>query len=41
MIKIGEWLDFLKENDLYDNTRIIIAAVRILTQTNILSQMNS
>lgn len=26
MIKLGEWLDFLKENNVYDNTRIIIVA---------------
>ena len=26
MLKIGEWLDFLRENDCYDNTRIIIVA---------------
>ena len=25
-IKIGQWLDFLRENDLYDNTRIVIVA---------------
>ena len=24
MIKVGEWLEYLKENDVYDNTRIII-----------------
>lgn len=24
--KLGEWLEYLKENDLYDNTRIIIVA---------------
>jgi len=26
LLRIGEWLDYLKENDLYDNTRIIIVA---------------
>lgn len=26
MIKVGEWLDYLKENGVYDNTRIIIVA---------------
>ena len=26
MLKIGEWLDYLRENDVYDNTRIIIAS---------------
>ncbi len=26
ILKIGEWLDYLKENDVYDNTRIIIVA---------------
>ncbi|MGI5977664.1 MAG: hypothetical protein ACOX68_08220, partial [Candidatus Limivicinus sp.] len=26
MLKIGEWLDFLRENDAYDNTRIIIVS---------------
>ncbi len=26
MIQIGNWLDYLKENDVYDNTRIIIVA---------------
>ncbi|MGI5977425.1 MAG: membrane protein insertase YidC [Candidatus Limivicinus sp.] len=26
MIKLGEWMDFLRENDLYDNTKIIISA---------------
>lgn len=25
-LRLGEWLDFLKENDVYDNTRIIIVA---------------
>lgn len=24
--KIGEWLDFLKENDIYDNTKIVLVA---------------
>ena len=26
LIKIGEWLDYLKEQDVYDNTRIIIVS---------------
>ena len=26
LIRIGEWLDYLRENGVYDNTRIIIAA---------------
>lgn len=26
MLRIGEWLDYLKENDVYDNTRIIIVS---------------
>ena len=26
LLRIGEWLNYLKENDLYDNTRIILAA---------------
>lgn len=26
MLKIGEWLDYLRENDVFDNTKIIIAA---------------
>ena len=26
MLRIGEWLDYLKENGVYDNTRIIIVA---------------
>ncbi len=26
LMKIGEWLDYLRANDLYDNTRIIIVA---------------
>ena len=26
MLKLGEWLDYLKENGVYDNTRIIIVA---------------
>lgn len=26
MLKIGEWLDYLKKNNVYDNTRIIIVA---------------
>jgi membrane-anchored protein YejM (alkaline phosphatase superfamily) len=26
MLKIGEWLDYLKKNHVYDNTRIIIVA---------------
>ena len=26
MILLGKWLDYLRENDLYDNTRIIIAS---------------
>lgn len=26
LMRIGEWLDFLRENGVYDNTRIIIAA---------------
>ena len=26
MIKLGEWLDYLKENGVYDNTRIIIVS---------------
>lgn len=26
MIKIGEWLDYLRENGIYDNTRIIISS---------------
>lgn len=26
LIEIGKWLDYLKENDVYDNTRIIIVA---------------
>lgn len=26
LLKIGEWFEFLKENDVYDNTRIIIVA---------------
>ena len=26
MMKIGKWLDFLRENDIYDNTRIIIVS---------------
>ncbi|MBQ6464935.1 MAG: membrane protein insertase YidC [Oscillospiraceae bacterium] len=26
LIQIGRWLDYLRENDVYDNTRIIIAA---------------
>lgn len=26
MLKIGEWMDYLKRNNVYDNTRIIIAA---------------
>ena len=25
-IKVGQWLDYLRENDLYDNTRIILVA---------------
>lgn len=25
-LKLGEWFDYLKENDVYDNTRIIIVA---------------
>ena len=26
MIQLGKWMDYLRENDVYDNTRIIIAA---------------
>lgn len=26
MLQLGKWLDYLKENDVYDNTRIIIAS---------------
>lgn len=26
LLKVGEWLEYLKENDIYDNTRIIIVA---------------
>ncbi len=26
LLKIGEWLDYLKENDVYDNTRIVIVS---------------
>ena len=26
LLKVGEWLEYLKENDVYDNTRIIIVA---------------
>lgn len=26
LIRIGDWLDYLRENDLYDNTRIIIVS---------------
>ena len=26
LLKIGEWLDFLRENEVYDNTRIIIVS---------------
>lgn len=26
LLRVGEWLEYLKENDVYDNTRIIIAA---------------
>lgn len=26
MIELGKWLDYLRENDVYDNTRIIIAS---------------
>lgn len=26
LLKVGEWLDYLKKNDVYDNTRIIIIA---------------
>lgn len=26
MIKLGEWFEFLRENDVYDNTRIILVA---------------
>lgn len=26
LIKVGEWLDYLRENDVYDNTRIILVA---------------
>ena len=26
LLKLGQWFDFLKENDVYDNTRIIIVA---------------
>lgn len=26
MLKLGEWFDYLRENDVYDNTRIIVVA---------------
>lgn len=26
MLKLGEWLDYLRENDVYDNTRIILTS---------------
>ncbi len=26
IMKVGEWLDYLRENDVFDNTRIIVAA---------------
>ncbi len=26
MLKLGEWMDYLRENDVYDNTRIIVIA---------------
>ena len=26
MIELSEWFDYLKENDVYDNTRIILVA---------------
>ncbi|MCI6816834.1 MAG: hypothetical protein MR876_09770 [Treponema porcinum] len=32
--RIGEWLEFLKENDVYDNTRIIIVADHGSNQTS-------
>jgi len=36
-IKLGEWFDFLRENDVYDNTRIIIIADHGLSFSGLVS----